>query len=290
MVKGSIVALVTPFTNDKKIDYSSLEKICQMHIEAKTKGLLLLGTTQEAESLSMEEKHELLCYVINKVKDKISIIVGLISNKLEDVLKMEEEFQKYDIDAYLVIPPYYIKTNDSGLLKYFTYLADRSSKPLILYNVPKRVGMEIPIDIVTSLSYHKNIIGIKDASDTIFYQQNIINKTSSDFLYYSGNDELMLTSLLLGADGIISVIGNAFPNEMTLICNSINNKNYDIAKTTYYKLYDLIKSMYKDVSPIGIKYVLYLLGIIELNYRVPLDEPRITFRRKIEEELIKIIE
>lgn len=290
MVKGSIVALVTPFTNDKKIDYSSLEKICQMHIEAKTKGLLLLGTTQEAESLSMEEKHELLCYVINKVKDKISIIVGLISNKLEDVLKMEEEFQKYDIDAYLVIPPYYIKTNDSGLLKYFTYLADRSSKPLILYNVPKRVGMEIPIDIVTSLSYHKNIIGIKDASDSIFYQQNIINKTSSDFLYYSGNDELMLTSLLLGADGIISVIGNAFPNEMTLICNSINNKNYDIAKTTYYKLYDLIKSMYKDVSPIGIKYVLYLLGIIELNYRVPLDEPRITFRRKIEEELIKIIE
>lgn len=290
MVKGSIVALVTPFTNDKKIDYSSLEKICQMQIEAKTKGLLLLGTTQEAESLSMEEKHELLSYVINKVKDKISIIVGLISNKLEDVLKMEEEFQKYDIDAYLVIPPYYIKTNDSGLLKYFTYLADRSSKPLILYNVPKRVGMEIPIDIVTSLSYHKNIIGIKDASDSIFYQQNIINKTSSDFLYYSGNDELMLTSLLLGADGIISVIGNAFPNEMTLICNSINNKNYDIAKTTYYKLYDLIKSMYKDVSPIGIKYVLYLLGIIELNYRVPLDEPRITFRRKIEEELIKIIE
>lgn len=290
MVKGSIVALVTPFTNDKKIDYSSLEKICQMQIEAKTKGLLLLGTTQEAESLSMEEKHELLSYVINKVKDKISIIVGLISNKLEDVLKMEEEFQKYDIDAYLVIPPYYIKTNDSGLLKYFTYLADRSSKPLILYNVPKRVGMEIPIDIVTSLSYHKNIIGIKDASDSIFYQQNIINKTSSDFLYYSGNDELMLTSLLSGADGIISVIGNAFPNEMTLICNSINNKNYDIAKTTYYKLYDLIKSMYKDVSPIGIKYVLYLLGIIELNYRVPLDEPRITFRRKIEEELIKIIE
>lgn len=290
MVKGSIVALVTPFTNDKKIDYSSLEKICQMQIEAKTKGLLLLGTTQEAESLSMEEKHELLSYVINKVKDKISIIVGLISNKLEDVLKMEEEFQKYDIDAYLVIPPYYIKTNDSGLLKYFTYLADRSSKPLILYNVPKRVGMEIPIDIVTSLSYHKNIIGIKDASDSIFYQQNIINKTSSDFLYYSGNDELMLTSLLLGADGIISVIGNAFPNEMTLICNSINNKNYDIAKTTYYKLYDLIKSMYKDVSPIGIKYVLYLLGIIELNYRVPLDEPGITFRRKIEEELIKIIE
>jgi len=290
MVKGSIVALVTPFDDDKNIDYEMLKKILNMHIKAKTNGLLLLGTTQESEALKKEEKIKLVDFVLENVKDKIKIMVGLISNRIEEVISLDEDLKCYDIDSYLVIPPYYVKTNTSGLLKYFTYLADRLSKPLILYNVPKRVGMSIPNELVIALSYHKNIIGIKDASDDIFYQQELINNTKEGFLYYSGSDELMLISLMLGADGVISVIGNAFAKEVCLICNSINNKNYEIAKTTYFKLYNLIKVMYKNVSPIGIKYVMYLLGMIRLNYRIPLDEPDKELKRIIEKEIIEIIE
>lgn len=290
MVKGSIVALVTPFDDDKNIDYEMLKKILNMHIKAKTNGLLLLGTTQESEALKKEEKIKLVDFVLENVKDKIKIMVGLISNRIEEVISLDEDLKCYDIDSYLVIPPYYVKTNTSGLLKYFTYLADRLSKPLILYNVPKRVGMSIPNEVVIALSYHKNIIGIKDASDDIFYQQELINNTKEGFLYYSGSDELMLISLMLGADGVISVIGNAFAKEVCLICNSITNKNYEIAKTTYFKLYNLIKAMYKNVSPIGIKYVMYLLGMIRLNYRIPLDEPDKELKRIIEKEIIEIIE
>ena len=284
------MALVTPFDDDKNIDYEMLKKILNMHIKAKTNGLLLLGTTQESEALKKEEKIKLVDFVLENVKDKIKIMVGLISNRIEEVISLDEDLKCYDIDSYLVIPPYYVKTNTSGLLKYFTYLADRLSKPLILYNVPKRVGMSIPNELVIALSYHKNIIGIKDASDDIFYQQELINNTKEGFLYYSGSDELMLISLMLGADGVISVIGNAFAKEVCLICNSINNKNYEIAKTTYFKLYNLIKVMYKNVSPIGIKYVMYLLGMIRLNYRIPLDEPDKELKRIIEKEIIEIIE
>ena len=284
------MALVTPFDDDKNIDYEMLKKILNMHIKAKTNGLLLLGTTQESEALKKEEKIKLVDFVLENVKDKIKIMVGLISNRIEEVISLDEDLKCYDIDSYLVIPPYYVKTNTSGLLKYFTYLADRLSKPLILYNVPKRVGMSIPNEVVIALSYHKNIIGIKDASDDIFYQQELINNTKEGFLYYSGSDELMLISLMLGADGVISVIGNAFAKEVCLICNSITNKNYEIAKTTYFKLYNLIKAMYKNVSPIGIKYVMYLLGMIRLNYRIPLDEPDKELKRIIEKEIIEIIE
>ncbi|MGM9969747.1 MAG: 4-hydroxy-tetrahydrodipicolinate synthase [Anaeroplasma sp.] len=282
MIKGSIVALVTPFDENNHVDYNAIDKMIDLQIKAKTDGLLLLGTTAEAESLTEEEKNSLVKYIYQKVYPKIHIIVGLISNNRDDVIKQSLNYKDLMIDSYLVIAPFYIKTNESGLLKYFTYIADHLDKPVILYNVPKRTGMEISKDVIVALSYHKNIIGVKDASGSLILQQEIMMEAKEDFLYYCGDDFVLLPSVNIGADGIISVIGNAFPNEIKrLMLKDLNI--YD-----YKRIFQICKSMYSEVSPIGIKYVLYLLGYIKLFYRSPLDEPSKHLKRNIEKTIIDI--
>lgn len=287
-MNGSIVALVTPFRNDE-IDFDELDKLCQFHLENKTDGLLLLGTTAEAESLSDKEKQEVVKYVYDRVYLRIKLMIGLISNITEEVIRLASLFDGFDIDYYLVINPYYNKTNTSGMLKHFTYIADHLNKPIVLYNVPKRTGMSIPIDVVRALSYHKNIIGIKEASGDFLYQLELSSFINDKFKLYSGDDATMLLSLYLGASGVINVIGNAFPKEMKLIINSFD-KNNEISKTAFYKLFNLIKVMYQEVSPIGIKYVMYLLGFEVLGYRRPLDEPSKELKRKLEEQMLYLIE
>lgn len=287
-MNGSIVALITPFKNNE-IDFDELNKLCDFHLENKTDGLLLLGTTAEAESLSDDEKYNLVKFIYDRVYQKIDIMIGIISNITEEVVRLASLFEEFDINSYLVINPYYNKTNISGMLKHFTYIADHVNKPIILYNVPKRTGMSIPIEVVRALSYHKNIIGIKEASGDFLYQLELAGFINEGFKFYSGDDTTMLLSLYLGASGVINVIGNAFPKEMRLITNSFN-KNNDISKLAFYKLFNLIKAMYREVSPIGIKYVMYLLGFEVLGYRRPLDEPSKELKRELEKEMLLLIE
>lgn len=288
-MNGSIVALITPFNDLDQIDYTELERLCEYHIENKTDGLLLLGTTAEAEALSYDEKRELVDFVCKKVENKLSVMVGIISNITEEVIEQAKLFDDIKFDSYLVINPFYNKTNESGMLKHFTYIADSVGKPVVLYNVPKRTGMSIPIEVVRALSYHKNIIGIKEASGDMNYLTQLFNNISEDFTVYCGDDSTMLLALYLGAKGVISVIGNAFPKEIKLITSSFN-KNDGICKTTFYKLYDLIRVMYEEVSPIGIKYIMYLIGFNKSKYRRPLDEPSRKLKRSIEKELFVILD
>ena len=186
-MKESIVALICPFDENNKINYDELDRLCDYQIENKTDGILLLGTTQESESLTKEEKHELVDFVYHKVYKKMKIIIGIISNITEEVVSISKQYDEYDIDSFLVITPYYNKTNVSGLIKHFTYIADHVSKPIVLYNVPKRTGMSIPIDVVRILSYHHNIIGIKDASGDALYTQEIAKFINNKFKLYLKN-------------------------------------------------------------------------------------------------------
>ena len=278
MIKGSIVALITPFKDNKEIDYDSINSLLDLHIKSKTDYLLLMGTTQESLSLSNEEKKELVKYVSSYLNGKIKLIVGLISNKREEVLALAKLYNDIKIEAYLVIGPYYTKTNISGLLKYFTYLADGLNHPIILYNVPKRCGFSIPLSVVEALSYHNNIIGIKDASGDIEYINNLISIKKESFSLYTGDDLTAIISLKLGFDGWINVIGNYYAKECKYICD---NKSEEL----YYSLFPIIKLLTKEVSPISIKYLMYCMGLIRPNYRIPLDLPMIENRREIEQIL-----
>lgn len=287
-MNGSIVALITPFDIDNKIDYEEVKRLCDYHIENKTDGLLLLGTTAEAESLSDKEKYELVKYIYTYLNGRIKIMIGLISNKYNEVINQANLFKEFDVDSYLVIAPYYVKSNDGGLLKYFTFIADRLDKPIVIYNVPKRSGFNISFDVIKALSYHKNIIGIKEATSDPIQLLKLINISNENFKVYCGDDSMMLIAMMLGASGCINVIGNAFPLEIKLIMDSIR-KNPEIAKTTFYKLFNLMSNMYKEVSPIGIKYIMYLIGFNKDFYRLPLDNPSKEFKRELERLVLEIL-
>ena len=247
MIKGSIVALITPFDNENRVDYEEIKKLCKYHLDNGTNGLCLLGTTAEAESLSDDEKIKIVDCVCKEIDKKIPIIVGVISNNPDKVIELSKMLDNFDINAYLVISPYYIKTNESGIIKHFSYIADNVSKPIILYNVPSRTGINISYEALQILALHKNIIGIKEASGDFKYQVKISSLVTDKFKLYSGDDHTILASLGLNASGYINVIGNAFPKEMSDIY-----KNYYVDKnksmTIFYNLLSVIDSIYFEVS------------------------------------------
>lgn len=288
MIKGSIVALITPFDNENRVNYEELKRLCKYHLDNGTDGLCILGTTAEAESLTDIEKIKIVECVFKEINKKIPIIVGIINNNADKVIELSKKFDTFDIDAYLVISPYYIKTNESGIIKYFSYIADNVLKPIILYNVPSRTGMNISYDALQILSLHKNVIGIKEASGDFKYQTKIASLITDKFKLYSGDDHTILASLGLNASGYINVIGNAFPKEMSDIFKNYNIKK-DVSMSLFYNLLPIIDSIYLEVSPIGIKYLMYVIGFNMAKYRRPLDEASRVVKRKIEEECYKYL-
>nr|MDE5715005.1 4-hydroxy-tetrahydrodipicolinate synthase [Anaeroplasmataceae bacterium] len=221
MIKGSIVALVTPFDEDNKINYNELKRLLDFHIENQTDGILLLGTTAEAENLNDDERYSLVKFVIDYLNDQIPVMVGIISNNTRRAVLLAETLKDLNIDSYLVSAPYYIKSNTEGLIHHFTYIADHVNRPIILYNVPKRNGFNLDLELVKILSYHKNIIGIKEASGDLAYQTQLsMFCDKNTFVLYAADDLTLLPSLSLGAIGVISVINNAFPKEMKLLVDS----------------------------------------------------------------------
>lgn len=288
MLKGSIVALVTPFDEDNNINYQEVDKIIKYQMDNGTDGILLLGTTGEAESLSDSEKYELVKHVCDYVDDKLPIMVGIISNQTKKVVELAKMYENLKIDSYLVIAPYYIKTNESGMIKHFTYIADHVNRPIVLYNVPKRTGINLSFDVVRILSYHKNIIGIKEASSDLIYQSKIASICREDFVLYGADDQTMIPSLAIGASGIISVINNAFPKEIKLIVDSAP-KDLKIANTVFNKLITIMQDIFIETSPIPIKYLMYLQGFETLKLRLPLAECSMSLKRKLEEDYLNIV-
>ena len=288
MIEGSIVALITPFDNENNVDYEEIKKLCKYHLENGTNGLCVLGTTGEAESLTDIEKEKIVDCVTKEINNKIPIIVGVISNNPQKVIEQAKMYEKYDFDAFLVIGPYYIKSNEMGLIKHFSYIADNINKPLIIYNVPSRCGFNLSFDVIRNLATHPNIIGIKEASGDLNYQTKISSLISDKFKLYNGDDNTILASLGLNASGYINVIGNAFPKEMSMIY-----KKYNVDKKTafnlFYTLSGILNVLYNEVNPIGIKYLMYIIGFSQPKYRRPLDEPSRVVKRQIEEECYKYL-
>jgi 4-hydroxy-tetrahydrodipicolinate synthase len=288
LIEGSIVALITPFDNESNVDYVEIKRLCKYHLDNKTDGLCILGTTAEAESLTDSEKVKIVECVTKEIDGKIPIIVGIINNIPDKVIQLANMFEKYNIDAFLVISPYYIKTNETGLIKHFSYIADNVFKPIIIYNVPSRCGINIPYNVLHILSLHKNIVGIKEASGDFKYQTKVASLISDKFRLYSGDDHTILASLGLNASGYITVIGNAFPKEMSDIYHNYKKDN-KISLKLYYELLSLIDAVYLDVNPIGIKYLMYIIGFNMPKYRRPLDDASRHIKRQIEEECYKYL-
>ncbi|MCI5582718.1 MAG: 4-hydroxy-tetrahydrodipicolinate synthase [Anaeroplasma sp.] len=271
MLKGSIVALVTPFNLDGSVNYNELEKLLNYHIDNNTDGIVILGTTGEASTLSFEEEEEIVKFSVSVVNKRVPLIVGSGSNETEKAVRMSKKYSELGADYVLVITPYYNKTNESGLIKHFTMVADEAKCPVIMYNVPGRTGMSISEHAVEVLSKHPNICGIKEASGNMSYASKIAKYLSPDFQMYSGNDDIIVPMMSIGSSGVISVLANIAPKQTHNMVNFCLEGNYIEGNKIQQALLEVANDLFLEVNPIPVKEAMNILGFNVGGYRMPLD-------------------
>lgn len=272
MLKGSIVALITPFHEDGSVNFEKLGELLEYHIQNNSAGIVILGTTGEASTLSFEEEAEIVRYSVKKVGGRIPLIVGSGSNETEKAVSMSRKYSELGADYVLVITPYYNKTNESGLIKHFTAVADASLCPVIMYNVPGRTGMNMSLHAIEVLSKHPNICGIKEASGNISYSAKVAGLLSDNFAMYSGNDDIIVPMMAIGASGVISVLANIAPRQTAKMVELCFSGKYPEANAIQQKLLGVTNDLFLEVNPIPVKAAMNYLGFAIGGYRMPLDE------------------
>ena len=269
-LQGSIVALITPFNADGSVDYDSLEKLIEFHIDAGTDALLPLGTTGESSTMTHEEDNDVVRFVVEHAAGRIPVIAGSGSNCTQTMLEKSLMYQQLGADGLLLITPYYNKSNEEGIYQHFKTVADAVDIPCIMYNVPGRTGCSISVRNVERLAEHPNIMGIKEASGSIAYASDIAHCLSPDFRMYSGNDDMVVPLMSLGASGVISVWANVQPTLVHDMVRAFLTGDTARARSIQVEGLPLVHALFCEVNPIPVKEACAQLGMCEANYRLPL--------------------
>lgn len=292
-LKGSLVALVTPLSSDGEVDYTALKGLVEWHIEQGTHGIVSVGTTGEAPTLSVNEHSKVIAKTVEYVNARVPVIAGTGGNSTRDSIALTKHAKEVGADFCLLVTPYYNKPNQEGLLRHFLSIAESVDIPQILYNVPSRTACDILPSTVKILANHKNIVGIKEALDDMNRIKELIEisytiRSRKDFYIYSGDDPTFLASMELGTHGVISVVANAIPNQIASICNLALNKDF-VKAHEINKIYnDLYNLCFVESNPIPIKWIMYKLNKVENNIRLPLIDLNETFHEKIMSEMVKL--
>ncbi len=270
-LQGTGVALVTPFHKQGNIDFTAFGNLIEHTISGGVDYLLCLGTTSEYPTLSKQEKMAIVEYTIEKVENRVPIVLGMGGN---DTRSLVDEIRKTDfssIAAILSVAPYYNKPNQKGLYTHFKAVAEASDVPVILYNVPGRCGVNISAETCVQLATDfPNIIGIKEASGNISQCMDILMNKPQGFTVVSGEDALVLPLMALGMQGVISVTANAFPKQMSELVNHCLKSNMKKARAVHEKLLPFSKAIFEEGNPVGIKAALEIMNIASSNLRQPL--------------------
>lgn len=272
MIKGSIVALITPFNEDGSVNYDKLRELIDWHIDQKTDAILVLGTTAESPTLTSSEEEEIVRITVGQVKGRVPVIVGSGSNNTEKAIEKSQKYEKMGADALLVISPYYNKTSKGGLIKHFTQIADAVNTPILVYNIPGRAGINVPYDVLAEISKHKNIVGVKEASGDMSLTTKFAKLISDDFNIYSGNDDINVPILSVGGVGVISVLANILPKETHEMVEAYLTGDAKKAGDMQIKYLDFINALFIETSPIPIKEAMNMMGMNVGGYRMPLCE------------------
>ena len=268
--KGTGVAIVTPFNKNNEIDYVSLQKLVEHVIDGGVNYIVLFGTTGEAPTIIIQEKQEAVKKVAGFINKRVPLVLGFGGNFTENLIKDIKSFDFSGVDAILSVCPYYNKPNQDGIYSHFAAIANATTIPIILYNVPGRTIVNIePNTTIKLANTFKNIIGIKEATDNLDHVMGLINNKPEDFIVVAGDDALALPFMSLGADGAISVIANAMPSYFSSIINEVAKGDYDKARDNHYKLLPLMHALLKTGNPSGIKAVLNEMKLCENIFRLP---------------------
>ena len=271
-IRGSIVAMVTPFREDGSVNFQVLTELLERQIDAGTDAILTLGTTGEYPTMTHEEDASVVEHTIRVVNGRVPVMVGSGSNCTATQVEKSILYQDMGADALLLISPYYNKANPEGMYRHFAETADQVHIPCILYNVPGRTGCSIPVSVVERLSRHPNIAGIKEASGDMSYAMKIAHCVGPDFALYSGNDDLTLPLMSVGGSGVISVFANVMPAVCHQIVADYLDGNQARALETHLRYLKLMNDLFIEVNPIPVKAAMNMLGLNVGPMRLPLCE------------------
>ncbi len=270
MFKGSIVALVTPFTERGEIDFAALDRLVDFHLENGSDGLVIAGTTGESATLDRSEFASLLSHVIGRVDGRIPVLAGTGSASTRAAIEQTAVAADLGADAALVVTPYYVKPPQAGLQAHFSTIADTSEIPLVLYNVPSRTAVDMLPETVEHLSAHERIVGIKEAVPDVDRILEHCRRCGPGFSVLSGDDQSCLGSMRHGAQGVISVAANVVPKGMHELCTAALQSDWDRAEEINLNLKPLFGLLMIETNPIPVKWALFEMGLVGSAIRLPL--------------------
>ena len=272
MLKGSLVALVTPFDDHNRVDYAALKRLIDFHVAEGSDGLVIAGTTGESATLATDEHIELIGRAVEMSAGRLPIIAGTGSNSTAQTVGLSVAVRDTGIDGYLVVVPYYNKPVQEGIYRHFSAVADAVDKPVILYNVPGRTVADLLPETVARLAKHENIVAIKEATGDIGRLRDIQALVPADFGLFSGDDFTVLPFIEQGGHGVITVSGNVVPAQMAELCRLASAGEHDAAKAIDDRLQPLNKALFVESNPIPVKWAVSKMGMIRPNIRLPLTE------------------
>ena len=270
-IDGTGVAIITPFHNYGSIDFGSLEKLLNFVVDGGVDFIVSLGTTSEAPTLTPDEQDAVMEMVKETVGGRVPIVMGLGGNSTRSIVSKLKKTDFDGVDAILSVAPYYNKPNQKGLYYHFKAISGSCPVPIILYNVPGRTSSNIAAETTLRLaSDFENIIAVKEASGNMNQIMEIISNKPEGFKVFSGDDAITYPMMTLGADGVISVVANAFPAEFSQMVRRVKEKKFDDALTLHYALLPIMDQLFADGNPAGIKAALEMKGLIKNNLRLPM--------------------
>ena len=272
MFQGSIVALVTPMNKDGSLDIKSFNNLLDFHVQNKSDGVVVVGTSGEAPTIDFDEHISLINKAVKFIRGRIPVIAGTGANSTKEAIFLTQEAKNAGVDGCLLVTPYYNKPSQKGLYEHYKAINDAVDIPQILYNVPARTSCDLENDTVIKLSHLPNIVGIKDATGDLTRIENLKNKVADNFIFISGDDITFLDYLKKGGKAVISVTANVRPLMMHEICNLVKENKIEDAEKLNQKLELLHKAMFIESNPIPVKWMLTKMGLIQQYIRLPLVE------------------
>lgn len=285
MYRGVYTALVTPFTRKGEVDEKALTNLVENQIASGVDGLVPIGTTGESPTLSHREVIGIVELVLKQTAGRIPVIVGTGSNDTKKAIELTREAESLGAQGSLQVTPYYNKPTQEGLYRHFSSIAEATSLPIILYNIPGRSGVPIALDTLKRLVSQAGIKAVKEASGDISGIMSSIAALGDKLDFLSGDDNLTLPIMALGGTGVISVLSNLFPKEVKKMVDLASAGNMEEARSMHYRLLPLFRMVFVETNPIPIKAAMAMQGLLEESYRLPLGPPGESARRSIEDTL-----
>ncbi len=284
---GLGVALVTPFTEDGRVDYEGLAKLIDYVIEGGVDYIVALGTTAETPTLYIPERAVIAMYISNHIAGRVPLVMGVGGNSTSEVLDQLREFDLRKADAILSVTPYYNKPSQEGLYQHFKVVAENSPVPIILYNIAGRTGVNMSVETTLRIARDfDNVIGVKEASGNLEQIYRTIDERPEGFMVISGDDGMTLDIAKRGGQGVISVAGNVFPEKMSKFMTLLKEERFDEAEKAYEPLSEAVDALFEEGNPTGVKCALHAKGIISNRMRLPL----VAGSAKLEEKFKRLIE